>query len=252
MPASTIGPGAAFLPGPQALLVSAPAMAPRSHVLLRGLRSRSEELVIEVAPGELAHESPTASLCRRALGDLVRGEAAEVEVRRQARSGVCGQVVVALAVVREPASKPRGEAFATCGLPSFRQLRRARAADQPLQRRQATAVHIRRQREPPRRVLTDPLRRPHPCAIERREDAEMRPRNGRHLAERLDRDARKDPQLETLPGARTLEPQLATLCVAADIGAHEDHVGVRFDRDLHRLGDHVAAPQDESCAPRRE
>ena len=75
--------GAAVLPGLERLAVVAPAVAARTQVLGRDLGARGEQLVVEVAPAELAHERLAAFSTGCALGDLERRKAPEAQVRRE-------------------------------------------------------------------------------------------------------------------------------------------------------------------------
>ena len=98
--------GAALLPGRERAGVVAPAMAARPEVGVRDLGARREQLRVEVAPAELAHERLGALPAARALGQLERRQAAEVQVRTQPRGAVGGEIVVQLVVGGEAACQP--------------------------------------------------------------------------------------------------------------------------------------------------
>ena len=116
----------------------------------RRLGARGEQLRVEVAPAELPHERLRALAAPRALDQLERREAAEVQVRAEPRRAVGGEVVVAAgrsARARARASAParrRPSVSPPCGSagrPSPREIG---------ERRSRPARERRRARDPPR------------------------------------------------------------------------------------------------------
>ena len=96
------------------------------QIRARGLRERAQELRVEVAPAELADPVARARLpC--APDAFERGDAAEVEVRAEARRVVGGEIVAAsrLPVAGEADREPPVEPLATGLLAAGRRLGRA-------------------------------------------------------------------------------------------------------------------------------
>ena len=130
------------------LLVVAPARGARPQVLARGLGPRGEQLVVEVAPAELADERLGALALERAGDHLAGRDAAEVEIGREPGGRVGGEVVRELAVAREPVVEPRLEPPPAGGLAARRQLGRERAVDEVAEQRQPPGREAVRQGEP--------------------------------------------------------------------------------------------------------
>ena len=86
------------LPRVERLIVVAPAVASRTHVLAGDLGPRGEELILEVAPAELPHEFVASRTTNRALDDLERRDTPEAQVGREARRRVVGEIVPSAAV----------------------------------------------------------------------------------------------------------------------------------------------------------
>ena len=107
---------ATVLPGRQRLGVVAPAMAARAEVGVRDLRPGREQLRVEVAPAELAHERLGAVPATRALDQLERGEAAEMQVR--ARAATCRRQRGRRAGARSRRARAPASASAGAGPPT--------------------------------------------------------------------------------------------------------------------------------------
>src|SRR5262249_21740690 len=124
-------------PRGQLAVVGAPAVSPRAVVLARQLGPRGQDLVVEVAPGQLAYEGLAALALAGERGGRQRRDAPEVQARAEPRGPVPAQVVAPLAVAgeagREPAAHPR-RAF---GLAAGGGLRRGQAPDEPPPGREA-------------------------------------------------------------------------------------------------------------------
>ena len=178
MPASTSGmPGAARPPRPRRSRRRGPARAGRRRRLAEvrpgQARIGGEELTVEVTPRDLADEL----LGRRAVGDLVRADAAEAQVRRQPRRGVRRQVVADArrSAGRVPRARPRGRR----GRPT-RPPRAAGASRRPRPGCRGPDPGRRHaERGPPPAAQDGPARGPPPRAVERREDR-VRVLAGRH------------------------------------------------------------------------
>src|SRR6185312_6769113 len=163
--------GFAVFPRLERLVVAAPPIAAWTHVFVRRLRSRGEQLVEEVAPSELAHEGCCPGDVAGPVCDLQRRDAAEVEVRRQARGRVCREIVATGLVGGYAGVQPGGELPPARGLTARRKLGRGAAGDDPGERGQPAARDAGRYRQPPRRKLDRPPEGARPGAVERREHA---------------------------------------------------------------------------------
>lgn len=238
---------ASVLPRGERLRIVPPAVASRAEVAARRARIRREQLVVEVAPAQLPNERLATFPSERALGDLERGHAAEMEVGGEARGALDREVVTALVVARksrpQPALQP-GPAvgFAATwktggGCPSAGQVEEPGSEaerDALEQRRRARGLQ---HRSPRRRAPAPPVRPEHA-------ERPVRPARG-EVARRDDRDARERPHLEACIRGGPAEPLLASARERTHVLGQVDGPGTGLGCNPERLLHGVAATDDE-------
>ena len=246
MPASTSGkPVRPSHHAVEALLVVAPAGAARPQVLVREAGLRGEQLVVEVAPAELADERLRTLPRERPRDDFAGRDAAEVEIGREPRGRVGGEIVGELRVAEESVVEPALEPPAACCLAAGRKHGRRRAALQLGPRSQLEPVGKR-----------DPLRsRQHlaarllaPAPPVGREDAVVVAARGREVAGRDHGHTGEDLQLDPSARKRCTQPPLTLLRICAHVLAEEDRLGAGVLGDPDGLREDVATPDDEGAS----
>ncbi len=240
--------GATLPPRCQPGRIVAPAEAARAEVEARRVGALREQLRVEVAPRQLAHERLRALAATRALDHLERGEAAEVQVRAEPRCAVGCEIVVQAVVVRQTAREPRRQATPSLRLAAARHLGRRHTAREIGERRQPSRLQAAGRRDPPRSPHDRPARCEPPAAPVGREDPVAGRAGGREIAGRNRRDAGQDGQRQPRLGAGGDEAPLARLRVGAHVLAHEDGLRAGLVRDAHRLPHDVTAAHDQQAA----
>ena len=198
--------------GPRARRRAAPASSSHSSAVelalvgvARVARVVEQDVGVEVAPRELAHErvGARAAALARALLELARGDAAEVQVGREL-GGAAREPVVALVVVLEPASAAtRARARAPARSPGANGSR-ASGSGAAGRRPTARPDGKRSARGAPWTSRRGDLL---PGAVEGREDRVRAAVLGAHLADVGDEQPRLPPHLDALrapprPGGR--------------------------------------------------
>ncbi len=110
--------GPARAPRRERAVVGGPRRALGAEVGDRQLGPRREQLVEEVAPGELSHERAASGSVAQARRDLERREATEMEICGGVRGRVGLDRVVQLGVALEFPPGPRAESFERRAFPA--------------------------------------------------------------------------------------------------------------------------------------
>ena len=245
--------GPPFLPRRERVGVVAPAIVTRTEVASCDPGIGIEQLMVEVAPAELAHERLAAGLGGRAVRDLERRQASEVEVRGEARRPLDGEVVAACVVVGEAVAHPAREAGPSLGLTAPREVRGdgpARQVPDPGERpvvdRPGGGDRRRcgEDRSPWRGAPPVPVRGEHAVRPAGAPGRDVARGNDRHPWKRPDEDA-------PLPG-RAAQPSLPRLREAAHVLAQVDASRAGLHRDAEHLRDRVPTADDETTAAGRE
>ena len=199
-----------------------PATSPLPIVVVGDVRPGRQHLVVEVPPAELAREVLEALLLIDSREDLVRRQAAEVQIGAQMRRGVRREVVGQIHIPPRPVSKPAAEAVPAGGFPTGGQVghRQVRCEIGELGKPPARRTGRRAQLSRSRQRIAFARRTPRPPV--RREDAVVVAALRGQLAGRDDGDALECAKVEALLLAGEPESAHPISRIAADVLTDED------------------------------
>ena len=238
--------GAARAPGVERLVVVAPVVPAVGVVRPRRRGAAGQHLVVVVAPADLADERvDTGPAAVGPRDDLGGRHAAQVQVGRQPRRAVAGEVVVPVVIGRDAVRQPAVQQCTPRRLAAVGQVRRQLAVDQVTDRGRRADLQRRRARHAVRNIGRRAVRDVAPTPPVRGEALVVPAGRREDVAGRDHRHARVGHHVDGERITQLLEPSTR---VPGDVIGHVHRVGGDVgDHGSDRV-DHVTPPREQRAA----